>query len=70
MRAGHKHAYLCTENTLYRYMVDADPAKAWFKANVKEIVRLYGYEHNIQREDLFLGERPCFLHYTTTDCLR
>ena len=56
LRAGHKHAYLCTENTTYRYMVDMDAAKAWFIANVEKVVRLYGIEHNIQREDVFLGK--------------
>ncbi|KAF8513302.1 hypothetical protein JB92DRAFT_2924631 [Gautieria morchelliformis] len=54
LRAGHKHAYLCTENTTYRYMVDTDAAKAWFKSNVEKIVLLYGKEHTIQREDVFL----------------
>ncbi|KAF8584749.1 hypothetical protein K439DRAFT_1653139 [Ramaria rubella] len=54
LRAGHKHAYLCTENTAYRYLVDLEVAKVWFKSNVKEIVRLFGKEHNIQREDVYL----------------
>lgn len=56
LRAGHKHAYLCTEGAVYRYMVNLDAAKAWFKSNVREIVRLYGRQHKVQREDVFLGK--------------
>ncbi|KAF8528481.1 hypothetical protein BU17DRAFT_80889 [Hysterangium stoloniferum] len=56
LRAGHKHAYLCTENTTYRYMVDIDAAKAWFKKNIQEILEYYGREHALHREDVFLSE--------------
>lgn len=63
LRAGHKHAYLCTENTTYRYMVEMDTAKAWFIANVEKIVLLFGKEHSIAREDVYLGtfSRPSFV---------
>jgi abelson tyrosine-protein kinase 1 len=67
LRAGHKHAYLCTENTSYRYMVDTDAAKAWFKSNVEKIMLLYGKEHTIQREDVFLGTLPSPLAWNNPD---
>jgi len=35
-------------------MVDIDAAKAWFKVNMKEILRRYGKEHVVHREDVFL----------------
>lgn len=54
LRAGHKHAYLFTEYTTYRYMVDIDVAKAWFKANIKHIWKYYGREHQLHREDIVL----------------
>ncbi|KIJ41011.1 hypothetical protein M422DRAFT_68349 [Sphaerobolus stellatus SS14] len=54
LRAGHKHAYLCTENTTYRYMENIDAAKAWFKGNIKEILKRYGTQHEVHREDVFL----------------
>ncbi|GJJ14060.1 hypothetical protein Clacol_008317 [Clathrus columnatus] len=54
LRAGHKHAFLFTEFTTYRYMVDIDVAKAWFKANIKTIWKQYGRQHHLHREDIFL----------------
>lgn len=56
LRAGHKHAYLCTEGTTYRYMENIDAAKAWFKAHVKVVLACYGEEYNLHREDVYLGE--------------
>ncbi|KAH9921625.1 uncharacterized protein B0H18DRAFT_1121320 [Fomitopsis serialis] len=54
MRAGHKTAHLFTESTAYRYMDDLGAPKRWFKANVDAILKEYGDEHCIRREDLFL----------------
>ncbi|KAF8890966.1 hypothetical protein BD779DRAFT_1515523 [Infundibulicybe gibba] len=54
LRAGHKMSYLCTETTMYRYVEDLDAPKKWFKANVDLILEIYGAQHHIQKEDLFL----------------
>ncbi|KAJ8507429.1 hypothetical protein ONZ45_g10193 [Pleurotus djamor] len=54
LRAGHRHAYLCAETTQYRYFEDLDTPKKWFKSNVDTILELYGAQHDIQKEDLFL----------------
>lgn len=53
LRSGHKAAYLCTEAATYRYLFSADAAKRWFIANVDAVVRAYGREHHIGKEDLF-----------------
>lgn len=59
LKAGHKAAFLCTETTEYRYMISEegqqlDAPKRWFKANVDAIMKIYGAQHQIQREELFL----------------
>lgn len=36
--------------------VQLESPKRWFKANVDTIMKIYGAQHQIQREDLFLGE--------------
>lgn len=56
LRAGHKSAFLCTESTNYRYVEDLETPKLWFASNVKQILELYGKEHRLQREDIFLGK--------------
>lgn len=58
LRAGHKVAYMYTESTEYSYLQNVNAAKMWFKANVDRIMDIYGVEHNVHREDLFLG--ACF----------
>jgi viroplasmin and RNaseH domain-containing protein len=45
-----------TESAEYQYLKKLDGAKAWFRGNVEQIMNVYGREHNIQKEDLFLGE--------------
>lgn len=60
LKAGHKAAFLCVETTEYRYMISEaegklDAPKQWFKSNVDAILKIYGAQHQIQREDLFLG---------------
>jgi hypothetical protein len=32
-------------------------ARKWFQSNIDSIVRIFGQEHHIQREDIVLGER-------------
>ncbi|KAI0070864.1 hypothetical protein K474DRAFT_1607894 [Panus rudis PR-1116 ss-1] len=54
LRNGHKAAHLFTETTNYRYIEDLATPKAWFKANVDHILGLYGAQHGIQKEDLYL----------------
>ncbi|OSC98358.1 hypothetical protein PYCCODRAFT_1480695 [Trametes coccinea BRFM310] len=54
LRAGHKTAHLFTEATNYRYIEDLGTPKKWFKANVDRILALYGKEHAISKEDLYL----------------
>ncbi|TCD62466.1 hypothetical protein EIP91_006836 [Steccherinum ochraceum] len=54
LRTGHKTAHLFTESTVYRYVEDLTTPKTWFKANVDHILALYGKEHAIQKEDLYL----------------
>ncbi|KAF9462806.1 hypothetical protein BDZ94DRAFT_1260375 [Collybia nuda] len=54
LRAGHKSAYMCTETTMYRYAENLEAPKKWFKANVDTIMQIFGAEHRIQKEDLFL----------------
>ncbi|KAL1669009.1 hypothetical protein GGF50DRAFT_45197 [Schizophyllum commune] len=53
LRSGHKVAYLCTETATYRYLYSADAAKRWFVNNVDAVVRAYGRDHHIGKEDLF-----------------
>ncbi|KAH9476525.1 putative serine/threonine-protein kinase [Psilocybe cubensis] len=54
LKAGHKAAILYTETTEYRYMLKLNAPKRWFQNNVDTIMRIYGHQHRIQREDLFL----------------
>ncbi|KAJ3573275.1 hypothetical protein NP233_g2522 [Leucocoprinus birnbaumii] len=59
LKAGHKAAFLCAESTEYRYMISEegqqlDSPKRWFKANVDNIMKIFGAQHQIQREELFL----------------
>jgi hypothetical protein len=55
LRSGHKTAYMCTETTVYDYMDNLHAPKKWFKANIGLILQIFGVEHQIQKEDLFLG---------------
>ncbi|KAJ2913976.1 hypothetical protein MD484_g6442, partial [Candolleomyces efflorescens] len=54
LRAGHKVAHLCTESTEYVYMEKLTAARKWFQSNIDSIVRIFGQEHQIQREDIVL----------------
>lgn len=56
LRSGHKTAYMCTETTLYSYMDNLHAPKKWFKTNVGLILQTFGKEHQIQKEDLLLGQ--------------
>ncbi|THH30137.1 hypothetical protein EUX98_g4033 [Antrodiella citrinella] len=54
LRNGHKTAHLFTESTVYRYVENLSTPKMWFMANIDHIMALYGKDHSIQREDLYL----------------
>jgi hypothetical protein len=41
---------------MYKYIENLDAPKKWFKANVDAIMKQYGSLHQIQKEDLHLGE--------------
>ena len=63
LRSGHKTAHLFTESTVYRYIEDLATPKKWFKANVDNILQIYGAEHRITKEDLYLGTpKPSSCH--------
>jgi hypothetical protein len=55
LRAGHKAAFLCTETTVYNYLDNLDAPKKWFKANIDAILKAYGADHELQKEDVLLG---------------
>ena len=55
LRAGHKCAHMYTESAEYQYMKMLTTPKAWFKANIDATLKIYGRDHNIQKEDLLLG---------------
>lgn len=55
LRAGHKVAYLYTESTIFRYITNLDVPKKWFQSNVDHIMKIYGKEQRLTREDIFLG---------------
>ena len=56
LRTGHKHAVLYTESAEYHYLKKLDAAKAWFRGNIDQVLSIYGREHNVQKEDVFLGK--------------
>jgi hypothetical protein len=47
-------AQLYTESTVYHFVPDLEAPKKWFKANIDAIVRAFGAQHRIQKEDIFL----------------
>ena len=55
LKAGHRIAVMYAETTEYRYVEQLDAPKKWFQSNVDSVMNIYGMQHHIQREDLFLG---------------
>jgi hypothetical protein len=41
---------------MYRYFVELQAPKEWFKANVDAVLALYGPKYAIQKEDLYFGK--------------
>lgn len=55
LRARHKVAYIYAESTMYRYITNVDVPKKWFQSNIDHIMKIYGQEQRLTREDIFLG---------------
>lgn len=54
LRAGHKVAYIYAETTIFRYISNLDVPKKWFQSNIDHIMKIYGKEQCLTREDIFL----------------
>jgi len=55
LKAGHKVAYMVAEIAEYRYMESREAPKKWFQLHVDTVMQAYGRQHQIQKEDVFLG---------------
>ena len=40
---------------MYRYIMNVDVPKNWFQSNIDHIMKIYGREHRLTREDIILG---------------
>jgi hypothetical protein len=40
---------------MYRYITNMDVPKKWFQSNIDHIMKIYGREQRLTREDIFLG---------------
>jgi len=56
LRAHHKVAYIYAETTVYRYITNVDVPKKWFRSNIDHIMKIFGREERLTREDIFLGK--------------
>ncbi|KAH9061867.1 hypothetical protein EDB87DRAFT_1716172 [Lactarius vividus] len=54
LRALHKVAFIYAESTMYRYITNVDVPKKWFQSNIDHIMKIYGREQHLTREDIFL----------------
>ena len=55
LKAGRGIAVMCAETTEYQYLEQLNAPKKWFQSNVDSVMDIYGKQHHIQKEDLFLG---------------
>lgn len=46
---------------MYRYMEELEVTKQWFQGNIDHILELYGKDHSVTKEDVFLGTLLIFL---------
>ena len=72
LRAGHKVAHMYSESTVYRYLTDPNLhiPKLWFQHNIDQILKLFGMDHKLTREDVFLGKfLPVLQPFDNTDKL-
>jgi len=60
LRRGHKAAYLCMKTTVYTCIEHLHAPKRWFESNVDAIIRQCGLLHQIQKENLCLGQSSFF----------
>ncbi|KAH9014502.1 hypothetical protein EDB85DRAFT_1876352 [Lactarius pseudohatsudake] len=54
LRALHKVAFIYAESTMYRYITNVDVPKKWFQSNIDHIMKIYGREQHLTREDIYL----------------
>jgi abelson tyrosine-protein kinase 1/abelson tyrosine-protein kinase 2 len=54
LQLGHRKALMVAESTVYRYMDTLDAAKKWFAAHIDAVLKVYGAEHSLNREDVIL----------------
>ncbi|KDQ11798.1 hypothetical protein BOTBODRAFT_35049 [Botryobasidium botryosum FD-172 SS1] len=54
LRHGRKSAHIVVETSIYHYMRTSDAAKHWFTAAIETILKTYGPEHGIHKEDVVL----------------
>jgi len=54
LRTQHKVAYIYAESTMYRYIANVEVPKKWFQSNIDHIMKIYGREQRLTREDIFL----------------
>ncbi len=40
---------------MYRYITNPDVPKKWFQSNIDHIMKIYGQEQRLTREDIYLG---------------
>lgn len=40
---------------MYRYMEDLEVTKHWFQGNIDHILDIYGKDHSLTKEDVYLG---------------
>ena len=40
---------------MYRYITNVEVPKKWFQSNIDHIMKIYGREQRLTREDIFLG---------------
>jgi abelson tyrosine-protein kinase 1 len=55
LRTRHKVAYIYAESTMYRYITNVEVPKKWFQSNIDHIMKIYGREQRLTREDIYLG---------------
>jgi hypothetical protein len=40
---------------MYRYITNLDIPRKWFQSNIDHIMKIYGKDRRLTREDIFLG---------------
>jgi len=59
-------AYIYTETTIFRYITNLDVPRKWFQSNIDHIMKIYGKEQRLTREDIFLGMfRLCVVSHSS-----